>query len=123
MLLPQESPQIRGFDIAGRCYPAETAAGDHFDFLGRPDGSLLVVLGDVSGHGIGPAIVAADFSARLRTLADSPCELAELAGKVNAGLYRETAGKIFVTAILGRLTPQSRTLTCLNAGHPDGHHP
>ncbi len=117
-LLPQESPQVPGFDIAGRCYPAEAAAGDHFDFLWRPDGSLLLVMGDVSGHGIGPAIVAADFCARLRTLAETPCELPEMAVKVNAGLHRETAGEIFVTAILGCLDPQSRTLTYVSAGHP-----
>ena len=60
-LLPHEAPQVEGFDIAGRCYSAKAAAGDHFDFLRCPDGSLLVVLGDVSGHGLGPALVAADF--------------------------------------------------------------
>jgi PAS domain S-box-containing protein len=117
-LLPQESPQLPGFDIAGRCYPAEVAAGDHFDFLWLSDGSLLVVMGDVSGHGLGPAIVAADFCARLRTLSDSLCELREIAVRTNLGLCRETAGEVFVTAILGRLDAESRSLTYLNAGHP-----
>jgi anti-anti-sigma regulatory factor len=41
-----------------------------------------------------------------------------MAVKVHAGLYRETAGAAFVTAILGRLDPKSRTFACLNAGHP-----
>lgn len=117
-LLPQESPRLPGFDIAGRCYPAEVAAGDDFDFLWLCDGSLLVVLGDVSGHGLGPAIVAADFCARLRTLSENVCELPEIAARVNAGLSQETAGEIFVTAILGRLDPKTRSLICLNAGHP-----
>ncbi len=117
-LLPHEAPRVPGFDIAGQCFPAEAAAGDHFDFLQTPDGSLLLVMGDVSGHGIGPAIVAADFCARLRMLAETPCELPELAARVNAGLYRETEGEVFVTAFLGRLEPQSRTLTYVNAGHP-----
>ena len=71
-LLPQESPHLPGFDIAGRCYPAEAAAGDHFDFLKRPDGSLLIVLGDVSGHGLGPALVAADFCAGFGRCLKSP---------------------------------------------------
>ncbi len=117
-LLPHEAPRVAGFDIAGRCYSAKAAAGDLFDFLWRPDGSLLVVLGDVSGHGLGPAIVAADFCARLRTLSDLPCDLPEMAEKVNSGLCKETAGEVFVTAILGRLDPESRSFTCLNAGHP-----
>ncbi len=118
-LLPQESPQVAGFEIAGRCYPAEVAAGDDFDYLWLPDGSLLVVLGDVSGHGLGPAIVAADFRARLRILSESLCGLPEIAARLNDGLYKETAGEIFVTAILGRLDPKARSLTCLNAGHPE----
>jgi anti-anti-sigma regulatory factor len=109
---------VAEFDIAGRCYSAKAAAGDLFDFLRRPDGSLLIVLGDVSGHGLGPAIVAADFCARLRTLSDIPCDLPEMAEKVNFGLCKETAGEVFVTAILGRLEPKSRTFTWLNAGHP-----
>lgn len=117
-LLPQDSPRIPGFDIAGRCYPAEVAAGDDFDYLWLPDGSLLVVLGDVSGHGIGPAIVAADFCARLRTLSESLCDLPEIAARVNAGLANETAGQVYVTAILGRLDPKARSLIGLNAGHP-----
>ncbi len=117
-LLPQESPRVPGFEIAGRCYPAEVAAGDHFDYLWLPDGSLLVVLGDVSGHGIGPALVATDFCARLRTLSESQCELPEMAVRVNSGLHRETGGEVFVTALLGRLDPKSRSLTYLNAGHP-----
>ncbi len=118
-LLPQEAPQVPGLDIAGRCYPAEAAAGDHFDYRWLPDASLLVVLGDVSGHGIGPALVATDFCARLRTLSENLCELQDLAAQLNSALYWETTGEIFVTAILGQLRPESRSLTYLNAGHPE----
>ncbi len=118
-LLPQEPPRLPGFDIAGRCYPAEAAAGDDFDYLWLHDGSLLIVLGDVSGHGLGPALVAADFCARLRTLSESISDLPEIATRLNAGLYWETAGEIFVTAILGSLNPTARSLTCLSAGHPE----
>lgn len=117
-LLPREAPRFRGFDIAGHCYSAKGAAGDHFDFLLRPDGSLLIVLADVSGHGLGPALVAANFCARLRTLSDIPCDLKELVEGIHAGLYRETAAEDYVTAILGRLDGISHTFSCINAGHP-----
>jgi len=118
-LLPTSPPNVPGFDIAGRCFPAEAAAGDHFDYLWLPDGSLLVALADVAGHGLGSAIVAADFCARLRTLSETTCDLPDMAARLNAGLYKETAGEIFVTAVLGRLAPTTRSLTCLNAGHPE----
>ena len=60
---------VPGFSIAGRCYPAEFAAGDHFEFLRLRDGSLLIVLADVSGHGVGPAILTAAFHAQIEALA------------------------------------------------------
>ncbi len=118
-LLPQEPPQLEGFDIAGHCYPAEVAAGDHFDYLRLSDGALLVVLADVSGHGLGPAIVAADFCARLRTLSENVCDPLQIATRLHSGLYKETVGEVFVTAFFGKLDPTSRRLTGLNAGHPD----
>lgn len=117
-LLPQESPGIPGFDIAGHCYPAEAAAGDHFDFLVWPDGSLRLVVGDVSGHNLGSAILAADFCARVRTLSEIRYGLVQMAENMNAALYRETAGETFVTAILAHLQAESRVLSYLNAGHP-----
>jgi len=117
-LLPDKAPEVPGFDIAGHCYSAKAAAGDHFDFLLRSDGSLLVVLGDVSGHGLGPALVAVDFCARLRTLSETDCELSALAQKINAGLCQETESGVFVTAILGSVDTKTRSFSWINAGHP-----
>jgi serine phosphatase RsbU (regulator of sigma subunit)/PAS domain-containing protein/putative methionine-R-sulfoxide reductase with GAF domain len=119
-LLPDESVTMPGFSIAGRCYPAEFAAGDHFDYLWLPDGSLLVVVGDVSGHGVGPAIVTASFHTRFQTAAEEFGDLTEMAAKVNASLNKMTRGDVFVTLIAGRIDPKSRTLTYVNAGHPPG---
>jgi sigma-B regulation protein RsbU (phosphoserine phosphatase) len=119
-LLPDESITLPGFSIAGRCFPAEFAAGDHFDYLWLPDGSLLVVLGDVSGHGVGPAIVTAALHTRFQALAEESTDLARMAGKVNASLCKATNGELFVTLIAGRIDPKSRTLTYVNAGHPAG---
>ena len=109
-----------GFSIEGRCYPAEFAAGDHFDYLRLPDGSLLVVLGDVSGHGVGPAIITAAFHAQFQALAQHSSDLTEMVAKVNATLHEATGAEIFITLLAGRLDPTSRTLTYLNAGHPAG---
>ncbi len=119
-LLPKESVRMPGFSIEGRCYPAEFAAGDHFDYVPLPDGSLLVVLGDVSGHGVGPAIITAAFHAQFQALAQQSFDLPEMAAKVNASLHEATGAEIFITLIAARIDPVSRTLTFLNAGHPAG---
>jgi PAS domain S-box-containing protein len=120
-LLPQAAPKLPGFDIAGRCYPADFAAGDHFDFLWLPDGSLVLTLADVSGHGVGPAMITASFHARFHSLAEISSDLVQIMRILNARLYGETAGEMFVTTITGRIDPQARTLACVNAGHPPGY--
>ena len=100
-LLPQAAPELPGFDIAGRCYAAEFAAGDHFDYLWLPDGTLVLVLADVSGHGVGPAIITASFHARFNSLAEITSDMPQMARTLNSRLYRETRGEMFVTMIAG----------------------
>lgn len=102
-LLPHAPPVIPGFEVAGRCYPADLAAGDHFDFHGPRDGSLVVVLADVSGHGVGPAILTACFHSRFLALAEATSDLPKIAGVLNSRLYQETAGELFITMIAGRM--------------------
>ena len=119
-LLPMDTVTLPGFSIAGRCYPAEIAAGDHFNYLRLPDGSLLVVVGDVSGHGVGPALITAAFDTQFKTLAEQLSDPAEMVAKVNTVLDASTSGEMFVTLIAGRIDPKSRTLTYVNAGHPPG---
>ena len=100
-LLPEKSPEIPGFDIAGKCYPAEFAAGDHFDFLKLKDGTFVAVIGDVSGHGVGPAILMAFLHAHLRSLADVHTDLSELVMQANNLLEEESPDQHFVTLLAG----------------------
>src|SRR4029079_7302231 len=53
-------------DLSGFCVPAAYAGGDFYDWLLTPDGSVVLALGDVSGHGVGPALVAAECRAYWR---------------------------------------------------------
>jgi PAS domain S-box-containing protein len=121
LLLPHATPYLPGFDVGGRCYPAEFAAGDYFDYLCLPDESFVVVLGDVAGHGIGPAILMAWLHAHLRLLSESHTDLAEIVARANSALFRETGGDRFITLIAGRFDPHSRTLSWVNGGHPPGY--
>ena len=68
-LLPSDEPKIRGFEVSGGCFPAERCSGDFFDYIPMSRGRLAVVLADVSGHGFGPAILAATIRSYLRTAA------------------------------------------------------
>jgi PAS domain S-box-containing protein len=119
-LLPRVPPSIPGFDIAGRCYPAEFAAGDHFDFLFRKDGTFVPVIGDVSGHGIGPAIMMAFSHAHLRSLLEVHDDLCELIARVNVILSEESPIERFLTLLAAVIDPQTKTLSYVRCGHPPG---
>jgi len=120
-LLPDKPPAVPGFDIAGALYPAEFAAGDHYDYLDMSDGPLGLVIGDVSGKGIGPAILMASLRARLRSFAMTDFEIDEILARTNFALANEVEESLFITGILARLDTTTRTLTYVNAGHPPGY--
>jgi len=57
-LLPKVRPRIRGFEVAGWSQSADDTGGDFYDWKKLPDGRWVLILADVTGHGIGPAILA-----------------------------------------------------------------
>jgi sigma-B regulation protein RsbU (phosphoserine phosphatase) len=117
-LWPNRVPQLAGFDIAGATWPAEFAAGDYFDYIPLLDGSLGLVIGDVSGHGLGPAIVMALAYAHLRSLSQIHDQPGAIMAGVNRFLVKET--DLYVTMLFGRLRAGERRFYWNNAGHPSG---
>ncbi|MFV1958291.1 MAG: PP2C family protein-serine/threonine phosphatase, partial [Planctomycetota bacterium] len=69
---------------AGLNQLCEDASGDYYDIFERADGRLVVVVGDVSGHGLGAALVMAQARALVHAMADSVGDLAELLALQNA---------------------------------------
>jgi len=118
-LLPNTPPRMPGFDVSGAVWPAEFVAGDYFDYFDADDGSLVVAVGDVSGHGVGSGLVMASMHAIVRTLSCTSRKLDETLHIANRLLLQDKT-EHFVTLILGRLNPAARSLEYLNAGHPSG---
>jgi sigma-B regulation protein RsbU (phosphoserine phosphatase) len=120
-LLPQAPPDVQGLDICGFTQPAEFAAGDHFDYLNTPDGCLRVVVSDVCGHGIGPALLMASTAAHIRSFLQTRSTISDAMVHTNSLLTKETAAGIFVTLIMVQISPDARTLEYVSAGHPPGY--
>lgn len=118
-LWPESLETLPGYDIAGASYPAAFAGGDCFDFIPMGDGATGFVVGDVSGHGLGTALLTALTQAHLRSLAEMHTDLREILGRTNRCLAKETDH--FVTLFFGCLTPESHTFRYVNAGHPPGY--
>jgi len=115
--LLKANASLPGFDIAGATYSAVETSGDYFDFLSLSDGSLGLVVGDVSGHGIGPALIMAETRAYLRAFAKRESDPAILLTWLNQELAADLEGEHFVTLILARLDPQQNLLDYASAGH------
>ena len=120
-LYPARSPHVPGFDVAAAAFPAEEACGDYHDFLPQPDGTLGVVVGDVSGHGLGPALVMVQTRALLRTGFTADRTPAEVLNRLHDQLEPDLHDETYVTMLLGRLDPRTRRLEYAAAGHVGWH--
>jgi sigma-B regulation protein RsbU (phosphoserine phosphatase) len=129
-LFPTTTPEVAGmdigsatfgFDIGGASYPAEAIGGDYYDYLPLLDGSLGVAIGDVSGHGIGPALLMAEVRAYLRAFAHARTDPGAILGLVNRTILPDIEGDRFITLLLARLDPRSRSFAYASAGHSTGY--
>ncbi len=121
MLYPANNPNCPGFDLAGLTIPADRMCGDYFDFLRFADGSLGIVVGDVSGHGLGPAMHMVATRSCLNTLARDVCDLSLILDRTNQLLWESTEDGHFVTMFLGRLDHTLRSFSYVGAGHEALH--
>lgn len=115
-LLPNVTPQIAGFEIAGWNQPADETGGDYFDFQLLPSGQLVVALADVTGHGLGPALLAAVCRAYARSNFTMGNELLTTMKRINASLAEDLTEGRFVTFVAAICSPGSSRVELLSAG-------
>jgi len=116
-LYPAELPRIAGLEIAGRSFAAASAGGDYYDVLPRAEGGVAVVVADVSGHGVGPALIMAETRAYVRSLASSALDPGRLLSRVDAMLAPDIPAETFITALFVDVEAASRRIRYANAGH------
>lgn len=119
-LLPQNPPKIPGLDIAGHSKYCDETGGDYYDFLPAqqlgPD-KLMIVIGDVTGHGVGAALLMASVRAVLRDRCCEPVSLGELLGRLNQILCRDSDYEYFMTMQIAIIDTEGGRYTFANAGH------
>jgi sigma-B regulation protein RsbU (phosphoserine phosphatase) len=116
-LFPQRLPPAPGLDYCGECRPAREVGGDYYDFLELSDGRLGIAIGDVSGKGVGAALMMASLEASLRALASVVRDPADLMGRVNSLVCQASAANRYATLFYAEYDPATRRLTYVNAGH------
>ncbi|WP_328624247.1 SpoIIE family protein phosphatase [Streptomyces sp. NBC_00353] len=113
-------PTAEGLLLAARYQPATRGlniGGDWYDAFTQPDGSLLAVIGDVTGHGLRAAIMMGQLRTALRAYAvdgDSPAQLLTRLHR----LLRHQQPELYATAAIARFRPGDPTVVWASAGHP-----
>lgn len=115
-LLPDAPPRSQGIDVAGSMQPANELGGDHYDFIAHANGSLHVVVGDVSGKGVVAGLVMAIARSYFRPYMLMDCPLDETLQAVNHLLYHDTGQDVFMSAVYLRWDPAEHMLSYCGAG-------
>jgi len=115
-LLPASAPHWEGFGIACWHRPCDATGGDYCDFLTIDDQRLMVSLGDVTGHGIGPALISSAARAMMRVLISVNDDVEYVIQHVNRLMEMDLPDNRFVTAFLGVLDSRAGDLSYCSAG-------
>ncbi len=123
-LLPEKAPTVESYDISGVSISSDETGGDYYDFIEFLDvetDKMGIAIGDVSGHGIGAALLMASARGVIRSQASRyDGELSDLFNLLNQHLLRDTRENQFLTLFYGILDPGTHTLHWCSAGHEPG---
>ena len=109
-VLPKSMPVLPGYEVAGWSRAADQTGGDIFDVIAK-DGTVMLLLGDATGHGIGPALSVTQVRAMLRMAVRLGAGLDDAFRHINDQLADDLSSNRFVTAFLGVLDTASHRLT------------
>jgi serine phosphatase RsbU (regulator of sigma subunit) len=115
--LPNEVPELEGWEISPHYQSAREVGGDFYDFLELPDGRLGIVVGDATGKGVPAALVMSSARSMLRAVAQASESPGDVLRRVNDPLVNDIPPNMFVTCFYAILDPESGRLVYANAGH------
>ena len=117
-LFPQALPPLATLEYAGSCIQAREVGGDYYDFLDLGRGRMGFVLGDISGKGIGAALLMANLQANLRSQYTAAVDdLQRFLKAVNKLFYDNTPASAYASLFFGEYDEQTRRLRYANCGH------
>lgn len=116
--LPQNVPEIQGWQLAAMLEPARQTSGDFYDLIPLPDGKLGIVVADVADKGMGAALFMALSRTLIRVYAgEFPFQPNLTLEAANRRIMTDTHSDMFVTVFFGILDPVTNRFVYCNAGH------
>jgi serine phosphatase RsbU (regulator of sigma subunit) len=117
-LMPKEPPRIKGFDISGRCIPANHVGGDFFQYTPLSLDRLALCMADVTGHAMEAAIPVVMFSGILKGEMRRDSILEQIYHDLNRTLCETLNKRTFVCFVMGELDLANRSMLLSNSGCP-----
>lgn len=116
-MLPRQPLKLGLAEVKGLSIPAREVGGDFFNYFVLPEGEVALLVGDVSGKGVGAALLMANVQATLRARLPLEQALARLADSLDHELEQNTPPEVYLTLFLGIVDTKRRALRYINAGH------
>jgi sigma-B regulation protein RsbU (phosphoserine phosphatase) len=117
-LLPRSIPVIENYALQAYQSQCKQVGGDLYDISELERGRILILLADVSGKGIGAALLASNILAAFRALYNSSeFNILETTRGISEQLLDFSRPGDFATLFIGILDPQSNSMRYINAGH------
>jgi len=116
-LLPRADPRLAGYEICGESRTCFEIGGDYYDFISKRDGKLAVVIADISGKGVGAALLMSGLHSSLRALIHTAAEPAVLVAQLNQVMIENSPANKFATLFYAELDPATHEIEYVNGGH------
>ena len=116
-LIPEEIPELKGWQFAARWIPAGEVAGDFYDFVSLDSGRMGMVVADVTDKGMGAALFMVVTRSMLLASLEGSIFPAEAITKANRLMCKYSTSPLPVTLFYARVTPENSELIYVNAGH------
>ncbi|MDD5274775.1 MAG: SpoIIE family protein phosphatase [Methylovulum sp.] len=118
-LSPALPIQSDALEVVGFCLPANQVGGDYFDYFFQNNDCLNMIIADVSGHSIGPALFMVEARSAIRTLASNANTPAATLATLNNFLFADlNKTDYFISLFYLQYDASKRLLRFANAGHP-----
>jgi serine phosphatase RsbU (regulator of sigma subunit) len=118
-LSPSAPIKSAHFEVTGFCLPADQVGGDYFDYFYRNENRLDMIIADVSGHSIGPALFMVETRSAIRSQASGSGTPSETLSVLNNFLFEDLdKSDYFITLFYLQYDITYQQLSFANAGHP-----
>ena len=116
-MLPRAPLHLGLTEIKGISVPAREVGGDFFNYFQLDSGRVALLVGDVSGKGVGAALLMANIQASLRTRFALGQELSAIAEAIDRDIEANSPGPVYATLFMAIFDSRSRRMRYVNAGH------